>query len=79
MAIGRGTSGKRGIGSGKSSHATSGKVSASGYAKKPAGKGNGGPAGTADPGKGRQSKNMGSGGPKYTGPKYGRDGKSKRY
>ncbi len=81
MAHGRGTSGKRGLGTGKNSHKTSSSKPAKPAAgiKKTSGSGQGGSAGSAAPAKGRDVKNMGNAGPKRTGPKYGRDKAAKTY
>ncbi len=78
---GRNVKGNRGIGTGKKSECTSNSKPAKGAPgiKKTGGNGMGGRAGSADPGKGRQSKNMGSSGPKYSGPKVGRTTSSKTY
>lgn len=58
MAHGRGTSGKRGLGSGASSYktSTSKPAKAASGIKKTGGDGMGGKAGSADPGKGKNSK-----------------------
>lgn len=77
---GRNVKGNRGIGSGKSSEKTSNSKPAklSGY-KKTKGDGMGGNKGKVSYSKGRDSKNMGSAGAKYKGPKIGRDPGSKTY
>ncbi len=78
---GRNVKGNRGSGTGKKSECTSTSKPAKGAPgiKKTGGSGMGGRAGSADPGKGRNGKNMGSSGPKTTGPKYGRSTSSKSY
>lgn len=68
------------IGRGKVPRGIGSKTGATGYKTMSVSRNaKGGDSGRADPGKGRQSKNMGSSGPKSAGPKYGRDTGSKVY
>jgi len=79
---GRSIKSNRGIGAGSRSAETSSKRPGSaggGIANKVNARNQGGNAERADPGKDRQPKNMGSDGPRYTGPKVGRDKGVKGY
>lgn len=79
---GRSIKSNRGIGSGSNSAETSSKRPGSaggGYANKISDKNQGSGYRSYDVSPNRESKNMGSSGPRYAGPKMGRDKGSKTY